>query len=154
MKKLKKDLIEILMKGEYNKSSFRRAVEIAYMSEGVTKYIKENTTIVFRITLINLTSSISCFWKTFIMTITSNVQIIRMASILTFLFIDSITGVILALWSISCRKLNNRDINKDETVEYNANKAMRTWTIELLRLAMKSSSPIEDRNATTIDIAT
>ena len=36
MKKLKKDLIEILMKGEYNKSRFRRAVEIAYMSEDVT----------------------------------------------------------------------------------------------------------------------
>lgn len=43
MKKFKKekDLMEILMKGEYNKSRFRRAVEIAYMSEDVTKYIKE-----------------------------------------------------------------------------------------------------------------
>ncbi len=42
MKKFKKEnLMEILMKGEYSKSSFRRAVEIAYMSDGVTKYIKE-----------------------------------------------------------------------------------------------------------------
>ena len=41
MKKFKKDLIEILKEGEYNKSNFRRAVEMAYMNEGVTKYIKE-----------------------------------------------------------------------------------------------------------------
>ena len=41
MKKFKKDLIEVLKEGDYSKSSFRRAAEIAYMSEGVTKYIKE-----------------------------------------------------------------------------------------------------------------
>ena len=41
MKKFKKDLIEVLKEGDYSKCSFRRAVEIAYMSEGVTKYIKE-----------------------------------------------------------------------------------------------------------------
>lgn len=44
MKKFKKekDLIEILMKGEYNKSSFRRAVEKAYMSEKIVKYTIAN----------------------------------------------------------------------------------------------------------------
>lgn len=41
MKKFKKDLIEVLKEGDYSKSSFRRAVEMAYMSDGVTKYIKE-----------------------------------------------------------------------------------------------------------------
>lgn len=42
MKKFKKDLIEVLKEGDYSKSSFRRAVEMAYMSEKIVKYTIAN----------------------------------------------------------------------------------------------------------------